>query len=190
MTGRANAPRVHEHQHHHEHDHDSGVGDCDACPLVVNRRAFLRGAALAALGSVAAAAAATPLLADAVRSIAPVAAIARTRSYRIPTADGVSIDEANEVILVRWRGRAYAFSSRCTHKGAKLQWRADEGRIYCPKHKARFHPDGAHDRGRRTRALDRYPIARDGDALVVDLDTLYTIEAHAAAWTGAVVTLG
>ena len=165
---------------------------CGPCPLAVDRRLFLRNAALAALGALAAGTIPTSL-ARAVESVRPLdasGATAAERLYAIPSADGVSIDEANELILVRWQGRAYAFSSRCTHRGAKLQWRAGEGRVFCPRHKARFRPDGAHDSGRQTRDLDRYDIRRRGDALVIDFGALRRADADPTAWAGAVVRLG
>ena len=37
-------------------------------------------------------------------------------------------------------------------------WHAAESRVYCPKHKVRFRPDGMHDSGRATRSLDRYDL--------------------------------
>ena len=132
-------------------DSDARAG-CDACPLVTDRRAFLRGMAVAVAASFTAAGL-TPGLAFAkhVAAIAPLPGSGRTPRYDIPRADGVSIDTANEVIVARMQGRAYAFSSRCTHRGAKLVWHADESRVFCPKHKARFTADGMHASGRSTR---------------------------------------
>jgi nitrite reductase/ring-hydroxylating ferredoxin subunit len=165
-----------------------GHSACGECPLSVDRRAFLRDAALAALG-VLTSVAVFPAVAHAVRTARPVRAVGGERLYEIPATDSVSIDEENEVILVRWQKRAYAFSSRCTHRGARLQWRENEGRVFCPKHKARFRPDGAHDSGRRARDLDRYGIRRRDDALAIDLDVLYQADDDIAAWSRAFVAL-
>jgi nitrite reductase/ring-hydroxylating ferredoxin subunit len=165
--------------------HEKGCGEC---PLTVDRRTFLRSAALAAVGALAAGSI-TPAMARAVGIARPIRSGGVERVYGIPADDGVSIDEGNEVILVRWQNRAYAFSSRCTHRGAKLQWREGEGRVYCPKHKARFRPDGAHASGRRTRDLDRYDIHRRGGEVVIDLGTLRRVDEDPDAWAAAVVVL-
>jgi len=167
---------------------DHGHPACGECPLAVDRRSFLRDTALAALAGLTTVAV-SPALAHAVRTVRPVRAAGLERLYEIPAADSVSIDEENEVILVRWQARAYAFSSRCTHRGAPLQWRENEGRVFCPKHKARFRPDGAHDSGRRARDLDRYGIRRRGAALAIDLAVLYRADDDLAAWSRAVVAL-
>lgn len=164
---------------------------CGACPLIVDRRRFLRSAALAVVASLAVAGGRpAAALTQNLRTVSPRRTFGATRSYPIPAADGVSIDAANEVILARWQGRVCAFSLRCPHRGTRLQWHADEGRVYCPKHKVRFRPDGAHDSGRSTRPLDRHALSRRGDAVVVDLDALYRADEDPAAWAAAVVALG
>ena len=170
---------------------DASHDGCGRCPLTVDRRVFVRNAALAAIG-VLAAGTVPPALAQAVRTVRPIgggAAGAGERLYEIPPTDGVSIDDANEVILVRWQNRAYAFSSRCTHRGARLQWHEGEGRVFCPKHKARFQPDGVHDSGRETRDLDRYDVSRRGGALVIDFGALRRADTDPVAWRAAVVQL-
>jgi len=176
-------------------NHDPGEApaagaECGACPLVTDRRGFLRSMAVAVAASLAASGiAAGSAFASSVGAIAPVAAGGRRPRYDLPPADGVSIDTGNEVIVARVQGRAYAFSSRCTHRGAKLVWHADESRVFCPKHKARFRADGMHDSGRSTRALDRYAVSLEGSALLVDLDTLYRVDQDPAAWEAAVVAV-
>jgi nitrite reductase/ring-hydroxylating ferredoxin subunit len=176
-----------EHDSCADHDHDERE-----CRLAVDRRVFLRLAALGALGAVGAlASGGIPAeLGATVRTVRPLRTSPRELAYPVPDADGVSVDESAEVILVRWQNRAYAFSTSCPHKGATLRWRAAEGRVFCPKHKARFHPDGAHASGRRTRALDRYDIARRGATLVVSLDALHRADRDAAAWERAWVGVG
>src|SRR5690349_19771054 len=166
--------------------------DCPDCPLLaVNRRAFLRHAALAAAGAlVAAGARPGAAFADTVRAIAPTGVgTGRTLSYAIPASDGVAVDAGNDVVLARWHSRVYAFSLRCPHRGARLEWHAQEQRLFCPRHKARFRPDGAHDSGRRTRALDRYVARRQGTQLVVDLGDVLQEDADAPRWEAAAVTL-
>ena len=168
---------------------------CNHCPALANRRAFLRHAALAAVATLAAAGLSPAgALAETVRGIAPREGTGRgsvgtERSYEIPSGDSISVDAANDVILARWQNRVYAFSLRCPHRGTRLEWHADEGRIFCPKHKARFRPDGAHDSGRRTRALDRYAVRRQGAQLVVDVADVLQEDADAPAWAAAAVTL-
>jgi len=168
---------------------------CDHCPALANRRAFLRHAALAAVATLAAAGLSpTGALADTVRAITPRDAAGRDsagteRGYAIPSGDSISVDDANDLILARWQNRVYAFSLRCPHRGTRLEWHADEGRIFCPKHKARFRPDGAYDSGRRTRALDRYAVRRQGAQLVVDLATVLREDADAGRWAAAALAV-
>jgi len=164
---------------------------CQACPHATDRRAFLRHMALAVAGTLAVTGLSPgTAFASGARYIAPLAGRGNQRRYDLPRADGVSIDSSNEVIIARWQGHVYAFSLRCPHRGTKLVWHADESRVFCPKHKARFRPDGAHDSGRQTRDLDRYDIRRRGDALVIDFGALRRVDTDPAPWAAAVVRLG
>lgn len=113
----------------------------------------------------------------------------QTVSYPIPAADGAQIDRANQVILVRWQGTAYAFALSCPHQNQALRWVEKDGRFQCPKHKSRYTPDGTFISGRATRGLDRYAVTRAGDQIVVDLATLHEQTADASAWAAAKVTL-
>ena len=157
------------------------------------RRDFLRDAALAAAGALvalgAAPEAARAMLVREVTLLQADVAAGATRTYPIPAADGAAVDLEGEVILVRWEGRAYAFALACPHRGTRLEWHPAECRVFCPKHKARFRPDGAHDSGRKTRALDRYDLRREGDRVVVQLDVVYRVDENPAAWEGAVLQL-
>lgn len=171
------------------HDHDADGSACEGCLLSVDRRRFLRDAALAAGALAALGAAPRSLLAGTVRFVEPTNAAGAERAYPIPASDDVSVDASNEVILVRWQDRAYAFALACPHRGARLRWRPNEGRVYCPKHKARFTPDGSHASGRQTRDLDRHDIRREGDRLVVDLATVRRKDREPEAWSAAVIRL-
>jgi nitrite reductase/ring-hydroxylating ferredoxin subunit len=163
---------------------------CTACPHATDRRTFLRHMALAVAGSLAVSGlASSDALAGSVRYVAPLAVAGAQRRYELPRADGVAVDGDNEVILARWQGHVYAFSLRCTHRGTTLVWHADESRVFCPKHKARFRPDGAHDSGRNTRALDRYGLRLEGGAVVVELDALYRVDEDPAGWTAAAIAV-
>ena len=159
------------------------------CVFAADRRTFLRATALGVLAALVGDAA-LPALAEAVGTIGPRTTAGAELRYTIPLADSVAVDERNELILVRWQGRAYAFSTKCTHRGARLEWRAAEGRVFCPKHKARFRADGAHDSGRSSRDLDRYDIRREGSSLVIWLDVLRRADTDPAGWAAAVVPLG
>lgn len=160
-----------------------------SCFFSVDRRAFLRATALGVLGALAGEAA-LPTLAGAVGTTTPTSVGTLELRYALPSADGVAVDESNEVILVRWQQRAYAFSTKCPHRGARLEWRSAEGRVFCPKHKARFRPDGAHDSGRQSRDLDRYDIRREGTSLVISLHTLRRADTDPDGWAAATVTIG
>lgn len=171
---------------------DRHDGDCGDCPLsAATRRRFLRDVGLAVVATLAGTTVAPGrALAELVSTVSPSRANGGRLSYPLPTTDAISLDEANDVILARWRNRVYAFSLRCPHRGARLEWRANESRIYCPKHKARFAPDGSHASGRRTRHLDRYDVARSGESVVVDLGVVRRVDEDPAAWGAAVIAVG
>src|SRR6188768_3954696 len=97
------------------------------CFFVVDRRAFLRSTALGVLGALVGDAA-LPTMAQGIGTVTAARSGRPELRYALPVADGVAVDEGNEVILVRWQGRAYAFSAKCPHRGGRLEWRAAEGR--------------------------------------------------------------
>ena len=167
---------------------DNEVPDgCGACPLLTDRRIFRRSmAALVGAAIVGGAFSPASALARNVGLVAPNGRVGTRARYDTPISDGVSIDEVNEVILARWQGSVYAFSSRCPHRGSRLQWHADESRVFCPKHKARFRADGQHDSGRSTRSLDRYDLRIEGPVVYVDLGTLHRVDQDPDGWNAAV----
>lgn len=158
------------------------------CEARIDRRAFLRSASFAAGAVLVALGAPSALLAAEVGEVAaePTTALTPIRQYAMPAGDGALVDAADEVLLVRWGGRLYAFALSCPHRGATLQWQGS-GTVRCPKHKAVFSADGAHVGGRRTRDLDRYAVHLDGARLVVDLGTRLRADTDAAAWAAASV---
>lgn len=164
------------------------------CSAAMDRRAFVRQAAVAA-GAVLVGLGATPAQVAAV--VAPVRVIDASatdnatslRAYTVPAVDGASVDIDNEVLIVRWAGTVYAFALACPHRGMLLRWES-AGSAFCPKHKARFAPDGANVGGRKTRALDRYPVQLDGARIMVDLSARVRADADTAAWTAASAALG
>jgi len=160
----------------------------ERCERRLDRRTFLRqasGFAGAVLVGLGAAPAAAEAMTREVRALdgAPSVGAARAWQYPLPAADGAHIDADNEVLLVRWTGRVYAFSLSCPHRGGTIRW--EGAGAFCPKHKARFSPEGANVGGRRTRALDRYAIRRAGASVVVDITALLEHDADAAAWEAA-----
>jgi nitrite reductase/ring-hydroxylating ferredoxin subunit len=106
-------------------------------------------------------------------------------SYPVPPADGVTIDRDNQVILVRFQQHAYAFNLACPHENTALRWKDREGVFQCPRHESRYKPDGTFISGRATRNMDRLPIRKDGDRLVVDLDHLLRSDQQPQDWAAA-----
>lgn len=111
------------------------------------------------------------------------------KRYPLPTADGVSIDKDNSVIIARAAGKAYAFSLACPHQNTALRWVGDEHEFFCPKHKSRYHADGTFIEGRATRDMDRMVVRRDGATLVVSIDDLVQQDEHPKEWGGAFVAI-
>ena len=122
----------------------------------------------------------------------PVSAIAgagpaKERRYPIPAADGVNVDRGAHVMLVRYANRVYAFSMACPHEHAAVKWLKKDNRFQCTKHDSQYKPDGTYTTGHATRNLDRFPIRRDGESVVVDMDRVFQSDQHAAAWAAAAV---
>jgi nitrite reductase/ring-hydroxylating ferredoxin subunit len=153
--------------------------DCGGC-LISERRAFLREAA-----AWLAAAAFAPLP---IRFGRAIAVTGNTHAYPIPDADGATIDRDNQVILVRFQGKAYAFNLSCPHQNTALRWHPEDGQFQCPKHHSRYTPDGVFISGRATRSMDRFAVTRDGTNILVDLDRLFRQDQDAADWDTAFVT--
>src|SRR5512141_1384499 len=91
--------------------HDTGKENCSECPIATNRRIFLRDTALAVVASLAASGLRPRVaLANLVSAVSPVASAGALLTYPSPDDDAVFVDEANDVIIARSRGKAYAFS--------------------------------------------------------------------------------
>jgi nitrite reductase/ring-hydroxylating ferredoxin subunit len=166
-------------------EHDA----CDACPLV-ERRSFLRDTAItvtaifAGLGVPAGRAAALGW-----RLVRPLASRGDEHTYPIPAADGASIDKDNQIIVVRWQQKAYAFNLSCPHQNTALHWHPEDQQFQCPKHHSHYQPDGVFISGRATRGMDRFGLRRDGDNMVVDVDKFFRQDENTAEWTAAFLAL-
>ncbi len=160
--------------------------NCEHHCAVPERREFLMrattalAAALAGLAASPREAAALPL-----GLMRALAASGDEVSYPLPAADCATIDEAREVILVRWQGAIYAFPLSCPHQKTALRWRAADGRFQCPKHKSKYHPDGAFISGKATRNMDRFAVRKEGKSVVVNLRQAYRNDREAARWSAA-----
>ena len=162
-------------------------------PGAIQRREFFRAGtmALASLGLLAVgsrAARAMPVIGDAAVLDARIGDRREEKRYAIPAVDGVAIDKDNSVIVARSAGKIYAFSLACPHQNTALRWEADVKQFTCPKHKSHYKADGTFIEGRATRDMDRLAVRKDGQALVVDADTLYQQDLNIAQWTAAFIT--
>jgi Rieske Fe-S protein len=161
--------------------------DCDGCPLIPERREFLRNAAALALGVISLT---LPIRSVSANVLTPAAGGRRVLSYKVPLADGADIDRDNEVILVRYNNEVFAFSLGCPHQNVSLRWNETDKRFQCPKHHSQYQPSGEFITGRATRNMDRLAIRRDAaNNIIVDPDTLYKSDEDEAQWKNAVVKL-
>ena len=177
----------------------SDAADCGGCTLqdalnapdAIERRHFLRAAGMAFASIGVLGLRSRPAEAMTVGEISRLPARAgdshEEKRYAIPAADGVAIDKDGNVIIALAAGKIYAFSLSCPHQNTALRWNADDKQFTCPKHKSHYKPDGAFIEGRATRDMDRLAIRKDGQALVVDIDTLYQQDLNLAQWTAAFV---
>ena len=161
--------------------------ECEGCGSCPSRRAFFRvgmGAAVAAAVAAvlpASVAGATPIRwIDALGSGGPL-------RYPVPGADGVDVDRANEVILVRWQGTVTAFALSCPHQHSLLRWRENDGIFQCTKHHSEYSPTGEYRKGRATRNMDRLGISIEGNEVVVDPGTVYHSDDDPTGWASAVI---
>jgi nitrite reductase/ring-hydroxylating ferredoxin subunit len=168
--------------------HSSETEHCTGCDAGSGRRAFLARAALAvgsaflALGATERDAVAMPMS----RAIG-LRRMGGTVTYPVPVADGATIDDANEMIIVRYRGAVYAFDLSCPHQHTALKWMGDEGRFQCPKHKSKYQPDGVFISGRATRNMDRHPIKMENGKILVEVDLILQSDKDQTAWTTAMI---
>lgn len=164
---------------------DNGAGDTCGCGGR-GRRAFLGEAAwLAAMAVVALGGSDEDARALPLSFLEGGRGLGDERTYPIPSADGATIDRENQVIVVRYANKAYAFLLSCPHQNTALRWLAAESRFQCPRHESKYKPDGHFMSGRATRNMDRFAIRKDGNNLVVDLGKWYRSDEQGAEWEAA-----
>jgi Rieske Fe-S protein len=161
--------------------------DCEGCPLIPERREFLRNAAAFAVAAISLG---LPIRSVSARVMSSAIGGRKTLSYPLPAVDGADIDRDNEVILVRYKNEVFAFSLGCPHQNVALRWNETDMRFQCPKHHSQYQPSGEFITGRATRNMDRLAIRRDAaNNIIVDPDTLYQSDEDEAQWKAAVVKL-
>lgn len=159
---------------------------CTGCVLTT-RRDFLEHVAAAwALTTVAGPGTA---MAGGLGEIAADTATQSSLTYPVPAADGASIDKKEQIILVRFQGKVFAFPLACPHENTALRWRARDLRFQCERHGSRYSPDGTFREGRATRNMDRYAVSKNGTSVVVDLTKLYQSDTQGAQWAAASVAV-
>ena len=162
---------------------------CDGCALT-DRRSFLVttagliAAALAGIGLDPERAEALP-----VHSIVPLRGGDADSVYPIPATDGVTIDRDNDVIVVRYQSKVFAFSLACPHQNTALRWLQADNRFQCPKHKSKYAPDGTFLSGRATRSMDRFALRKDGTTIVVDTNRMLQQDKNPKDWEAAWVAV-
>lgn len=166
------------------------MSDCTGGCGVPDRREFLT-RATTAVAAIMAGLAASPREAAALPLSLGRALLVREDeiTYPLPTADGTTIDQDNEVILVRWKNAVYAFNLSCPHQNTALRWLQADGRFQCPKHKSKYQPDGTFMSGRATRNMDRFAVRKEAGKLVVNVAKLYESDKQRVLWDEAQVTV-
>lgn len=113
----------------------------------------------------------------------------QTVQYPMPTADGISIDGANDVILCRSQRRIFAFALACPHQNTALRALSGAKGFQCPRHKSKYLIDGTFVNGKATRNMDRFPISRTGNTVVVELTMTFASDTQPGEWANAVVVV-
>ncbi len=142
-----------------------------------DRRAFLKGA-----GCFAGMLIALGLAPDTAIAFVTGTQSGNERRYPIPATDGVTVDRDAALMLVRMQGKVIALSMVCPHENAAVKWLPKDGRFQCTKHDSKYTPDGTYMSGRATRNMDRYPIKKDGNSVVVDMSGVFRSDQNGAGW--------
>jgi len=160
---------------------------CNDCAL--GRREFLSAGAKAAAAVVAIAAIGGRAGAMPVRLISALAHRKKDVTYAIPAGDSVSIDHDKDIILARVGQSLYAFDLSCPHQHTALRWRDSDRRFECPRHHSKYSAEGIYIDGRATRSMDRHAVRREGNNIIVDLDTSYEEVHDGPQWKAAFLTV-
>jgi nitrite reductase/ring-hydroxylating ferredoxin subunit len=167
------------------------LSDALNAPEAMERRAFLRAGAmaLASLGMLGLGARAMDAMTvDALGALSARRGDRRAeKRYPVPTTDSVSVDREHGVIIARAAGKIYAFALSCPHQNTALRWSPEDKEYQCSKHHSHYRADGSFIDGRATRDMDRLAVRRDGQMLVVEVDTLYQQDLNLAQWTAAFI---
>ena len=154
-------------------------GDCGNC---LGRRIFLRDAMTAVA------------MLTGLSTLAPLEALSALETssssalrYPLPATDGASIDTANEVIICRSKGDVFAFALSCPHQNTALRAMPSGKGFQCPRHKSKYQPDGTFINGKATRNMDRLPITREGNEIVVDPAIAFESDTEPMKWASALV---
>ena len=109
------------------------------------------------------------------------------QKYPFPTADGITIDRTQQIIIVRTQAHVYAFNLSCPHQNTALKWLPKDVRFQCPKHDSKYQPNGTFTAGRATRNMDRLAIRREGDVLHLDLSHIIKSDVDPSGWAAATI---
>lgn len=82
--------------------------------------------------------------------------------------DSVTLDPESAIYLVHDSQGFFALSAICTHLGCLTAWKQETGRIECPCHGSKFHPDGTKIEGPAPKPLPllRTWLNEDGELMV------------------------
>ena len=111
------------------------------------------------------------------------------RRYPVPPGDSVNIDRSASLIITRYQGQVIVFALSCPHQNAAVKWLAKDQRFQCTKHDSKYTPEGVYTSGRATRNMDRLPIRRDGDSVLVDTSKMFQSDKDPAGWNAAEVAV-
>lgn len=79
---------------------------------------------------------------------------------------------AGRLYLVNAMGQYFALSQKCPHLGCRVPFCESSGRFECPCHGSFFDIAGEYIKGPSPRGMDRYALAIEDNALVVDTAVL------------------
>lgn len=91
-------------------------------------------------------------------------------TIRVTREDGYTQAVDRQVVfLVKSGADITALSSTCTHLGCRVSWNPDDQTLKCPCHGGVFDRTGAVKAGPPPAPLDKLPVRREGDQILVQL---------------------